>query len=401
VPRPGRRAAGLLLGAAILFAVGTNVQAGWVLAMAALLLGAGVIGLVLPARMVRGVEVERRAPAEAAAGGAAEVDLVVRNRGRRPKLSLLIEDRFVAPVTAFVPVLGPRERIRIATIREPARRGIVEDDPVRLASAAPFGVATARRRVAAGGRTVVHPRIVPLSRLEVLDRPARPEPAERPAPRRGAGQDFLGVREYRTGDSLRHVHWPSTARLGTLIVREFEREEPARLTVFVDTWADAGDDLAEGALDLACAGAASAAVHALAAGALVSVAAGRDGAVEVRSRAGRGELLELLAGLRAPGGVGLDALAEAAEPGDAVLLVAPTWSANAERIPHLVSAIAAEGGRLQVLLVDASGFGRAREPALDAAGMGRLAGAARAAGASVTLAGPEDDLAAALSEAAP
>lgn len=39
---------------------------------------------------------------------------------------------------------------------------------------------------------------------------------------RGAGLEPWGVRNYVYGDSLRHVHWPSTARTGQLLVKEFE-----------------------------------------------------------------------------------------------------------------------------------------------------------------------------------
>ena len=385
--RPTRRAGGLVLGAAILFAVGTNVQAGWVLVLAALLIGAAITGMILPARMVRGVGVERRAPAEASAGDAVEVDLVVSNRHRRSKLSLLIADRFIAPATVFVPVLERLGRSRVTTLRSPARRGVVEGDPVVVSSSAPFGVATARRRVPAEGRTVVFPRVVPIPRLAVLERPARPEPAARPAPRRGAGQDFLGTREYRTGDSLRHIHWPSTARHGTLIVREFEREEPRKLTILVDTWADAGIEGPESALDVACAAAASATSYALAQGAVVTLAAGLAGVVEVRTRAGRGEALELLAALRAPGNVPVDALGETVDPGDAVLIVAPTWAANAIRLPALCRSLRDLGADVQVVLVDAAAFGRSQEAALDPAGAGRMGAEAVSAGAAVARVG--------------
>jgi uncharacterized protein (DUF58 family) len=39
---------------------------------------------------------------------------------------------------------------------------------------------------------------------------------------RGAGIEPWGVRNYVYGDSLRHVHWRSTARTGHLLVKEFE-----------------------------------------------------------------------------------------------------------------------------------------------------------------------------------
>ncbi len=35
---------------------------------------------------------------------------------------------------------------------------------------------------------------------------------------------FRSVREYRSGDSLRHIHWASTAKYGNLLVREFDQE---------------------------------------------------------------------------------------------------------------------------------------------------------------------------------
>ena len=38
----------------------------------------------------------------------------------------------------------------------------------------------------------------------------------------GAGIEPRGIREYVFGDSLRHVHWPSSARTGTLQVKEFQ-----------------------------------------------------------------------------------------------------------------------------------------------------------------------------------
>ena len=42
--------------------------------------------------------------------------------------------------------------------------------------------------------------------------------------RKGIGQDYYGVREYVRGDSLRHIHWRSSARHGQLIVKEYQQE---------------------------------------------------------------------------------------------------------------------------------------------------------------------------------
>ena len=48
--RVRKRATGLLLGVGVLFLIGTNVQAGWLFVLAALLLGALIAGLALATR---------------------------------------------------------------------------------------------------------------------------------------------------------------------------------------------------------------------------------------------------------------------------------------------------------------------------------------------------------------
>lgn len=51
---------------------------------------------------------------------------------------------------------------------------------------------------------------------------ARELEASLAAPRAGSGTELFGIREYRAGDSLRRIHWRSSARHGGLVVREFE-----------------------------------------------------------------------------------------------------------------------------------------------------------------------------------
>ncbi len=54
-------------------------------------------------------------------------------------------------------------------------------------------------------------------------------------PKPGVGVDFLNVREYRRGDSLRRIHWRATARHDEVFVREMEHEGRLELVVAVET----------------------------------------------------------------------------------------------------------------------------------------------------------------------
>jgi uncharacterized protein (DUF58 family) len=52
---------------------------------------------------------------------------------------------------------------------------------------------------------------------------------------RAAQAEFHGLREWRTGDSPRWIHWRTSARRGTLMVREFEDPQGDDLLVLFDT----------------------------------------------------------------------------------------------------------------------------------------------------------------------
>jgi uncharacterized protein (DUF58 family) len=52
--------------------------------------------------------------------------------------------------------------------------------------------------------------------------------------RRSAGFDFHSVRGYEQGESLRRVHWPSTARRGELMVKELEESPQDAVVVLLD-----------------------------------------------------------------------------------------------------------------------------------------------------------------------
>ena len=58
-----------------------------------------------------------------------------------------------------------------------------------------------------------------------------------PAASIGLSDEFIGIREYRQGDPLRHFHWKSCARLNRPMVKEFEDEFFPRYALALDTFA--------------------------------------------------------------------------------------------------------------------------------------------------------------------
>lgn len=401
--RPTKRFGALLVGAVLLFVIGTNIQSGWLLVLSSLLLASLVAGSILPLRTVRRVEVERSAPLEAYQGDRVRVELDVANRDRRSKLPLLLEDGHCSPVRVLTPSLGKGEGIRLSTTRVARRRGVAESSIVRLSSSAPFGVAIARRAIDVASRTVVYPAVVPLGEIPAA---WHAPSADRSTPgdsRRGLGAEYLGIREYRTGDSMRHVHWPSTARHGSVMVREFEQERARSLTIVIDTLADVVPDagVERTPLDVCCSIAASVSLAAVGSRRHVRLVAARDGELRVLEATDPRAILGWLADIGPGGGLPLGSVLERMDDevpvSDSVVLAAPGWQANdaAKLVPALEPR--ARGGSSALVLVDARGFGgRPAARLLPGDGIEALQEAARRAGMVVVTIGPTDDLASVL-----
>ena len=77
MPRLRKRALSLLAGTGLLFFIGTNVQAGWLFVLAALILGAVAAGWLLPIRATSGVTISRRVSGRVHQGEETLVDLEI------------------------------------------------------------------------------------------------------------------------------------------------------------------------------------------------------------------------------------------------------------------------------------------------------------------------------------
>ena len=128
--------------------------------------------------------------------------------------------------TGVVPRLGWRTEVGLPS----ARRGPVGATGWRISTSDPLGFFVSTRRSLDSEVAVVLPRFGSL----VDRRQSRELEASAAAPRAGAGNELFGVREYHSGDSLRRIHWRSSARRGELVVREYEPPGVQTLAIYVD-----------------------------------------------------------------------------------------------------------------------------------------------------------------------
>jgi uncharacterized protein (DUF58 family) len=148
----------------------------------------------------------------------------------------------IAPATLLVreriSKLGEHEtavpaRAGKAYVLEALPRGRYAFDQTSVSIEDPFGLDRVEKTIAAPGAFLVYPRLVELDRLFSeagrLGRDGR-----RLLLRRPAGFDLHSVREYEYGESLRKVHWRSTAKRAQLMVKELEDSPRDEVAVVLD-----------------------------------------------------------------------------------------------------------------------------------------------------------------------
>ncbi len=219
-----------------------------------LALGVGAFGLLaFGALLVAGrpaVHVDRQVdPLRVTRGDPAIALLVVRNPSSRRRLRVEVVEpvtRTVGSTTSTtelrvaVPTLA-RSGVRRRTYRLPTdRRGVLTVGPLRWERSDPFGLWRRRQEVEQLRKVFVHPKVHTLDlaasgRARHLDGPTSDK-----APR--GSITFQALREYVRGDDMRLIHWKSSARVGTLMVKESVDTAMPHTTVLFDTRAASYDD---------------------------------------------------------------------------------------------------------------------------------------------------------------
>lgn len=229
---PTREGTVLLTVAVALFLLATNVMSGLLFVLDAVVLATVVTGWASALTATRRVRPRRQVATRGVEGRPLHVTLTL--EARRPARLLVVEDGWPgARVAAFVPGVRPGRPEVVTLAPVPTRRGRHRLGPLEIRSRGALGVCTARRRLGETAEALVWP----------AWRPVAPAAVERLAPvletaaaarRTRHAEDLYGVRDYRAGDNLAHVHWRSSARRGALVVREFECAEAPGVAVVLD-----------------------------------------------------------------------------------------------------------------------------------------------------------------------
>jgi uncharacterized protein (DUF58 family) len=161
-----------------------------------------------------------------------------------PSFSLRVEaatkkeqpETAILATPVYFPYVPRRESLKLSVPMQFSRRGVYQQEALKIVTRFPFGFLQKARRLDLKSEALVYPSVE--ATPEFVDvMPGIQGAIESLA--KGRGQDLYALRGYLPNDSARHVHWKASARLGSLMVREFAREDDCQVLLIFDPYSAA------------------------------------------------------------------------------------------------------------------------------------------------------------------
>lgn len=218
-----------------------------------------IVSAALTWTNLRRVRATRRLPDHAVAGRPTRIECTVHNdRWAGTARAIVLANRVQpavgeVPPSIYVPAVAARgERTERIELTLP-HRGRFRFEPLETTSRFPFGFLERRLAIGSPEELLVYPRLGHIARrFFEVEREQHPHQEGRRPDRATAGMEYHGLHEFRAGDSPRWIHWPTSARRGRLMVKEFEARRNRDVALLLEPWLPAAaDDRDRALLELA------------------------------------------------------------------------------------------------------------------------------------------------------
>jgi uncharacterized protein (DUF58 family) len=227
--------------AALLAALAWLKSLNVLLLIAYMMFGLLALNGLLSRRQVRRVTASRLPLPPVYAGEEGRVRVVVRNRGDYPVTVSVVEPGVGASSNWVLAGLVAGASVECSRQVSFPHRGRVELPAPVVTSGFPFGFLQCNQPGEGRDEVVVLPEVGgadPVGMWRWLQRHPGNEGRTRKILRVATADqaDVRGIRPYRPGDSIRAVHWRSTARRRELMVREYDTAPTSELVLVVEPW---------------------------------------------------------------------------------------------------------------------------------------------------------------------
>jgi uncharacterized protein (DUF58 family) len=280
-----------------------NSQANLLFGVFGLMIGVMLISVAISRLVLVRLRIARNLPEHGVVGRPLTLTYEITNQKRYwPSLSVTLAEldgleAFTRQPVAYMLHVAARATAHVPAELIPKRRGVHAFGAYQIGTSFPFGFvrrAVVRRQT---DTLLIYPAIARVDPKLLLRFAGAEKTGAMLRPRRGGNDEFYGVKEFRTGENRRFIHWKRSARTGVLVSKEMTLVSPPRLMLFVDTHQRSRNGTESSSVERTIAMAGSLAVHALEAGLMVGLSAWSDDWMHLAPNRGKRHGRDLMAAL--------------------------------------------------------------------------------------------------------
>jgi len=229
-----------------------NTKAALLFALFGCLIAAVQASAIIARRMIASVELSREMPSRAWQHQTVYVGYTLRNtRNRGACLGLTVEE--IAPegiecAPGYCVHLPAGAVFRSGGRFSAHKRGRIRLQRIKLSTLFPLGLIGVYTNLDQSSELVVWPARGGL-RNNILQHGAVHTSRSAPSQASGGEDEFFGLRDYRSEDCPRWIHWRRSAAKANLVVRELAHPLPETLWIIIDTFEDDSTVVSDAQMD--------------------------------------------------------------------------------------------------------------------------------------------------------
>lgn len=238
-----------------------------------------VVSILSSLRFQLSCEVSRSLPQFVTVGEQFQYKLILKNNGENMREGLSLMEFQVSPVPSFTEysklvdessgskkgfikiwrsyteekLNGESPLVRIPALRSDHaveividiiadHRGYIDFSRTVIFRVDPLGLYRAFHRISTPQTLLVLPKRYTLPEISLPGKRIYQHGGVTLAASKGDTEEFIGLRDYREGDPLQHIHWKSFARIGKPVVKEYQDEFFERHALVLDTFSKNGSE---------------------------------------------------------------------------------------------------------------------------------------------------------------
>lgn len=226
----------LWLLAFVLFLIAWNRGLALLYGIFALILGVLCLSYIYPTLFLRNISIKRKQKTVVKAGQKLKLEYTVKANRQILYMELCeqLPFNFSEPsFHYFLPVVTADYQFEVSVACE--LRGQFKLNDLSLESSYPFGIYSRRKAIETDDAFVmVLPKTFPIHQFTFALNSRQGREGDIQSSKSGFYNEFSGLREYRYGDSLKHIHWGSTARHQELMIKEYESYDRPTMLIVLD-----------------------------------------------------------------------------------------------------------------------------------------------------------------------